>query len=151
MFPQKSEETNPVLVLNGLALSTGVISRCSQLFKSFPLGWEVVDVWLVSPLTLISECAQISSEHHRNTAGSCLDEKILVWTSWVCSLGWDLPFAYYWEISETQGVRALLHTMTLYNVKRGVKWQQQEVSWGRVCWTELYNEHRVLILAKHHV
>lgn len=98
-FPQESDETNTVLIINGLAnwiaaLFTCVINCYSQLFRVFfPLEWEVVDVCLGSSLVWIyEEYAQIFSEHCRSTAGSSLDEKILVWTSCGCSLQGNLLF-----------------------------------------------------------
>lgn len=70
----------------------------------------------------------IPSEHHRNTAGSSLDEQILVWPSCACSLWWDLLFCVLlrnhrspWSLREPCFIQ-----WPCTERKQGVKWQEQE-------------------------
>lgn len=69
LFPQKSEETNPVLVLNGLALSTCVISRCSQLFRVLSIrmrsGWCLTGVSFDINFWMRTDFQWTSQKHSR--------------------------------------------------------------------------------------
>lgn len=126
-------------------------SICSFLEIFFPLGWEVVDVCLGSSLVWIyEEYTQFFSEYCRSTAGSSLDEKILVWTSCMCSLREICFSACSWGITETQGVwesPASSSDPVQYEnkVRSGSSKRFFEVQFVKL----LCNKHRALLVAKH--